>query len=130
MNSAFEGSAETELHGAAWSGDIGKAKELISSGADVNVLDSINEAPLHGASAWAQNEMVKFLLSHGADPNIFSADGLTALHWACSHAQPETVDILVTGGAKIVPNKSGKTPLEIAKNHNNQKVIAWLNTHT
>ena len=128
--SAADGSAETKLHGAAWAGDIDDAKELIASGVNVNVLDSINETPLHGACSWSQHEMIKFLLSHGANPNLFSTDGLTALHWACSHADAETVNILIKGGAKIIPNEHGQSPLDIAKKHNNHGVIAWLKKHT
>ena len=59
------GYAETELHSAEWIGDIERANELISKGADVNKHDSIGEIPLHGAAACGNTEIAKLFFLTG-----------------------------------------------------------------
>tara|TARA_R110001599_G_scaffold352451_2_gene587345 strand:+ start:100 stop:498 length:399 start_codon:yes stop_codon:yes gene_type:complete len=127
---ASNGSPETELHSAAWAGDVDFAIELLQKGIDVNIQDSIGESPLHGAAAWGRIDMVKFLLNHSANPNLKNQDNATPLHLACSHGNERTVELLISNGAKLIPNGQGKTPLEIAKHHNKQHIIAWLKRNT
>ncbi|WP_317932172.1 ankyrin repeat domain-containing protein [Halioxenophilus sp. WMMB6] len=126
MSSASDGCSETELHAAAWSGDVNYLKEILAKGIDVNVTDSINETPLHGACGWGRIDVVDYLLGQGANPNCFSADGLTPLHWACSHGTVEILALLIKHGALLQASKAGLSPMEIAKKHNNQRVVAWL----
>ena len=93
--SAGKGGTETDLHAAAWSRDIDRAKAELVSGIEVNVAGSIGETPLHCAAAWGRTEIVKFLLDQGADPTIKSNEGLTPLHWACSHGNKEVFSLLI-----------------------------------
>ncbi len=72
---AANGHVETELHSAAWRGEIGWAMELISNGANVNKTNSIGEIPLHGAAACGNTKMVKLLLKHGSNYALISSDG-------------------------------------------------------
>ncbi len=127
---AADGHAETELHAAAWADDIELVTRLIQEGMDVNVQDSIGECPLHGAAAWGRTNMVNLLLTHGANPDIKNNDGNTALHWACSHGNENIVELLISNGASLVSNGNDKSPLEIAKQHNKQSIIAWLKNNT
>lgn len=79
---ATDGGAETELHGVAWTGEVGRARELVTGGSDVNHIDSAGETPLHGAAANGNTEMVGYLLSVGARVDIPGTNEMTPLHWA------------------------------------------------
>lgn len=128
--SAAEGGAETELHAAAWAGNIARAKQELNRGINVNVIDSIQESPLHGASAWGNTNMVEFLLSCGANPNLENDQGNTPLHWACSHGNKDVVELLIGNGAKLQNNGFGQSPMEIAEKNRKQEIVTWLKQHT
>lgn len=49
---AKDGASESELHAAAWAGDLRLVKRLVKAGADVNWCDSAGESALFGAAAW------------------------------------------------------------------------------
>jgi len=99
--------------------DITELRELIASGADVNVINNRGFTPLWAASARGYKEMVKLLLDAGANPNIVmclgSCDGgvlsgLTALSAALDHH--EIVNLLIAAGANVNAADSwGITPL-------------------
>jgi len=48
-NNATNGAVESELHEAAWSGDLDWVKEIVDAGVDVNWRDSSGETALFGA---------------------------------------------------------------------------------
>jgi ankyrin repeat protein len=60
----------TNLHKAAFAGDVERVKELLKKGADPNTKDKKGRTPLHAAAYKGHVEVVKLLLEHGADPNI------------------------------------------------------------
>ena len=61
----------TELHAAAASNQIARAKYLLEFGADPNLLDAQHSAtPLGFAARQGHVEMVKLLLDHGADKSL------------------------------------------------------------
>lgn len=126
---ADSGAPETELHAASWAGDIAAVTQLLSQGVDVDITDSISESALHGAAAWARNDIVKLLLENGANPNATNQDGDSPLHWACSHGNAIIIELLIKFGAILKNNGKGQSPLEIAKEHNNQSSYAWLKTN-
>ena len=124
---ATEGGAETELHAAAWSGDVEDARRLIDAGADVNYIDTAGEPPMHGAAACGHVEMVEFLLSQGARINTQERFGLTALHWAASHGGLEVARKLVEHGADTsLRNGNGKTARDVAIAYNAKDVADFL----
>jgi ankyrin repeat protein len=72
--------------------------------------------------------MTKLLIAYGADVN---AKGMltsgTPLHYAAEHDDPEVVTMLLDAGADMSATKIGdETPYEVAKKHNNQRVLAVL----
>jgi uncharacterized protein len=103
---AANGSPESELHAAAWSGDLPLVSSLLEAGADPNWKDSIGETALFGAAAWGHASVVTYLISRGAEVNIQEQSGLTPLHWAASHGNAATVQALITAGAKIDGKKT------------------------
>ncbi|KOB68660.1 putative Ankyrin repeat protein, partial [Operophtera brumata] len=52
------------------------------------------------------------------------------LFWAVHHNQPEILELLVAHGARVTEvDKSGRSPLEIAKSHEYDSIIEILNKH-
>ncbi|HML74438.1 MAG TPA: ankyrin repeat domain-containing protein [Anaerohalosphaeraceae bacterium] len=102
--------------------DIAELRELITAGADVNVVNKIGFTPLWVASSRGYTEMVELLLDAGANPNVvmcFSScdgrvlSGLTALGPALDHH--EIVNLLIAAGANVNAADSwGITPLSKA----------------
>lgn len=65
----------TQLHAAAASNQIERAKYLLEFGADIDLLDSQHSAtPLGFAARQGHVEMVKLLLEHGADKSFPDED--------------------------------------------------------
>ena len=58
--------------------------------------------------------------------DLFDSDGATPLHFAASRGHLSTVKWLLANGAKIVPDKFGKTPLDDARENNQSETLAVL----
>jgi ankyrin repeat protein len=124
---ANDGSAESQLHGAAWCGDLKEVTRLVKSGADVNWRDSIGETALFGAAAWGHVEVVRYLLSVVANCNIAESNGYTPLHWAAGHGTLETIRLLVEAGADpSVADQQGRLPIDVARKHGKGAHVSHL----
>jgi len=119
------------MHGNAWTGGDKALKRLVRRGHDVNVLDDTGESPLHGAAASGHSTVVRLLLKLGANPNIAANDtGLTPLHWASGSGNLSAVRALVRGGADMqTKDKMGRTPQDLALQHNRPTIAHWLQQH-
>lgn len=75
----------TELHYAAYAGDINGLRRGLAAGLNVNAVDSYRGyTPLHwladmAATGGPRLEMLDLLISSGADINRLALDGTTAL---------------------------------------------------
>lgn len=126
---ALEGEAETPLHEAAWVGDVEFARALVSTGANVNCIDTAGESPLHGAAACGHVEMVEYLVSAGANVNIQAeaTRGFSPLHWAAGWGGLEPTVALVKAGANVhAKDAYGLTPEQIAVEHQRNDVADFL----
>jgi len=119
---------ETRLHRAAWNGDLEKVKKIVATGTDVDCLDGLGATPLvRAVNPLARGdsiniELVEFLISKGADVN---SDAV--VHAAAIGGNVEVVKLLVSKGANVnVKNEDGKTPLDIARERRNVKVVEYL----
>jgi len=111
----FAGELEKRLRSAIEEGNLGKVKELVSQGADVNAKYEKALTPLHIAAAIGDSEIVKFLLSHGADVNAKAEGKITPLHLAALGARGKVVKLLISHGADVnAEDEEGRTPLEFA----------------
>ncbi len=109
-----ESSSEVGLHEAVWSGDVDAVRELIESGADLNVREPAGgSSPLISAATFGQAEVARLLIEAGADLDQQNNDGSTALITAAFFAHEEIVAALLDAGAdKSIRNNAGSTALD------------------
>ncbi len=85
------------LHEAARKGDVGEAKKLLESGADLTARDEhLRSTPLAWAAKYGQLEMVKFLLRRGAPKSLpDDPPWATPLAWAVRRGHDKVAELLV-----------------------------------
>ncbi len=77
----------------------------------------------------SDNKDVMEVLVDSKKLNLDSQDpeGNTALHLAVINVKPALAQVLINGGAsKKIKNKKGQTPLELAKQDKNKKLLELL----
>jgi len=97
----------TPLHCAAERGSLRAAGYLISSGAEVDVIEGDEETsddydgytPLFLSVARGDAKLAALLLRHGANPNAISKSGDSLLYLAVLWDQVELIHVLLDGGA-------------------------------
>lgn len=129
QNTAAEGAAESDLHAAAWGGDVEEVRAILESGADVNWRDSIGETAIFGAAGWGHAEVVRYLIEKGAQLSFQeNGTGYTALHWA-ARSNVETAKLLVEAGANVLAEtESGQLPIDIAHEYGKGAIVRYLKT--
>ena len=94
---------DKELYIAAGDGDLDKAKELRSKGANMNAEAGNGNTPLHSALLTCplnkRNEMVGWLIDAGADVNAENNHGIRPLDLAVHNNDAEMADMLRERGA-------------------------------
>jgi ankyrin repeat protein len=116
-----------DLVQAAGEGDIEKVKQLVSAGADVNMVDQKGFSSLFQAAMNRKEKVVAFLLSKEADPNIASSRGFTPLHGACERGYLNVAKILLNSGANVnAKHEYGWTPLHAAAYYGHLDLVKFL----
>jgi ankyrin repeat protein len=89
------------LHTAAERGDAGRARQLLSAGADVNAFDSLHRTPLHYAARGEHLDLVQLLLGSGARVDAHHAPtiGNTPLGDVAATCSLAMARLLVEAGA-------------------------------
>ncbi len=82
---------DQQLFDAAQHGDLGRARELLQRGANVNGKNQLGETPIFGAVIGYSSKMVLFLIQSGADVNARTPNGISPYHMAGELAGPEKV---------------------------------------
>ncbi|XP_006633346.1 ankyrin repeat and SOCS box protein 13 [Lepisosteus oculatus] len=104
----------TAVHEAASHGQVLQLKQLIESGACVNVVTVDSITPLHEACLQGQTHCVRLLLAAGAQVDARNIDGSTPLCDACAAGSIECVKLLLEHGAKVNPALFTASPLHEA----------------
>jgi ankyrin repeat protein len=125
------GEGTTALIRAARTNDVAVMKLLLEAGADpfLTLPDRTNALMIAAGLGYGglrgegirivtptpegAVEAVRLLLDHGMDADAFNNAGNTALHGAVNRGDP-VVELLVSRGARLVKNKAGLTPLDLA----------------
>ena len=116
---------KTPLH---WVNYIDVANRLIEHGANVNAVNHGGYRPLHSASRRGCTALVKLLLEHGADVSANAGHyRLTPLHLAVDDGHEAVVKILLShGGNSHAPDWMGMTPIDVAVERENERIIRLL----
>jgi len=122
---------ENDLFHAAYKGDVTRAKELLSSGADVNARNEQGNTALFLAAFKGFPEVVNLLLDNKAEVDGKCMGGATPLLVAAQQGQKEVVAILVARGAKVnaKTDQGGLTPLIAALHAGHPDVAEVLLAH-
>lgn len=118
------------LHDAIIQGHIQIVKCLLEYGADVNARTNGEDVfPILYATECNELEIIKCLLEYGADVNAKDNNGTTLLHlFATYGGHNEVIQYLLEHNVDInIKNNNGFTPMELAKQHNQVKVIEIIN---
>jgi cytochrome c len=114
------------IHTAAREGDVGKVRELLDQGADIN-RNSRSGTPLHVAVLANRQEIVELLIADGADVNASSLIFGMPLHVAAVRGSAALTSLLIANGADIaVQDSLGLTPLHIAAERGHRDVAELL----
>lgn len=117
----------TKLMTAAIEGDLEKTNELLSQGADPDIVGNDGRSPLMAASWNRHHAVVEALLRAGADVNLRNRDGWTALSFAAWNGEIEIVNSLLRVSAdKSAETVDGFTALQLAQQKGHREIIALL----
>ena len=102
--STAEAASYTGLHAAAYAGDVGEIRRLVSSGADLEKRDPSGRTPIHVAAFQSHDDAVKALAEVGADLNVLEGakyDIITIAAVAGDAALVETAIVLGGNPANV-----------------------------
>jgi ankyrin repeat protein len=126
------------LHLAAIEGDVTTVRALLDAGAKVNARDetplpdgkvySRGQTPLHLAVESGKTAVSRLLLDRGAEVNAADEIGKrTPLHYAAWDGGAELIELLLSRKAdRTAKDKDGRTPLDTAREHENEAAIKLL----
>ena len=70
------------------------------------------------------DDCVFYMLEHGADVNVVGNCEYCPLHWAVQRDETQIAEALINHGADVNPrNRSGKTPLALARNPEMRRML-------
>jgi uncharacterized protein len=117
------------LHYAASDDDVEAARTALDGGADMNARDRAGFTPLHFAAQAGSIQVARLLLERGATVDPQDDFGNTPLGRAVFNSRGEgtMIQLLREHGAdSMLPNKSGQTPLGLARLIANFPVAQWF----
>src|SRR5690606_30897093 len=119
--------SENTIAAAARSADLERVRELIVSGADVNVPETDGSTPLLWAAYHSHPEMVTALIQAGADPDAANNFGITPLLQASRYGDAAVIEALLDGGASLdINHPEGETPLMAAARAGSLPAVSLL----
>ncbi len=106
--------------------EIKIVKLLLQHKAEVNIKNNSGETSLIYASFYCEKDMIQLLFDFKANANLETITGDIPLHYAIRCSLP-FVKILVKNTILLnKKNLDGKTPLALAKEIKNEKVVSYL----
>ncbi|XP_074519930.1 uncharacterized protein LOC141785489 [Halichoeres trimaculatus] len=99
----------------------------LSTGGDINALDSFDHSGLHRASSKGHAEVISKLLEGGANIHLRDKLWSTCLHYACRGGHLSVLKLLLKHGADIAAkDKLDSTPLHVSVRTGHQDCVEHL----
>lgn len=118
------------MHWAAMNGNVDCIRDLVTRGADMNLVTKEGKTPMHLAARQGYMEVVRALAEKGADLNLADSKGKTPMHIAARYEHVEIVRTLASRGADMDRVDSwGATALFLAWYFNKMDMCKVLAEH-
>ena len=119
---------QTALHLSVKFKDIEIVKELLKSGAQINVQDMHKITPLIHACQLGFCKIAKLLIENNASLNMQDVNGNTALHWAVIKNKTDIVQMLLDDKRCILnmKDRKGMTPIALALQGNHLDIAKMI----
>ena len=116
------------LTDAAADGDVSELVRMLDEGMPVDSVDWFGRTALQRAAVFNHTDVIHELLQRGADVNKRDRyDGRTALHYSAKYNSTDAIRLLLRNGASTtIKDKKGRTPIDWARQYNNQEVALLL----
>ncbi len=115
------------IFAAVWEDDAETVKHLLTSGTDIEILDTDGDTPLMNAVFAGSVEVTRVLLDYGADVNAVAEDGTTPVMRMDSDSTPELAQMLIDAGASLfAENEEGDTALTRAARDVSPEILELL----
>lgn len=119
-----------DLIEAVLNNNINKSKQLISSGADIDLQNERGRTSLSISSGNGYTKIVKLLLENGASPNVQDKEGWTPLMEASGDGHEDVVKLLLKYGANVnIQSNVGDTALMLAVLMEYREIVSLLLEH-
>ena len=116
----------TPLRAACFDGRLDIVKFLVDNNADVTIANTYKNTCLMISCYKGHKHIVEYLLDKRIDPNVRAHCGATALHFSAECGHVDIVKLLIEKNAHIVKNDHNMTPLLIAAECGQDKVVEYL----
>eukprot|EP00037_Helgoeca_nana_P009664 m.84581 g.84581 ORF g.84581 m.84581 type:complete len:447 (-) comp19727_c0_seq5:29-1369(-) len=117
----------SQLHVAAETGDVAKAKALLDGGVNLEDRDDGDQTALHRAAGFGHANIVEFLLDSNGKVDDADESGSTPLHLASWRGQVDVVNLLLDRGAAInARGMYGDTALHLASSYGQKEACVAL----
>ena len=129
INTLEEDTGRSFLHYAIASELQELSLYLINRGIDVNIQDDNGDTALHFLPVYHNIEIGKAIMKAGGNPNIRNRHGNSGFGTAVFEARDryDLVELLLAHGADAhTPNNAGRSPLDFAKQINDQYMIQLM----
>ncbi len=123
----MKGNFVHKFHQLVYSCDLGKLKDLLNLGLDVNECDDKDYTALHIAASLGNSKLIELLCAYNADANICNKYGELPLHIAIRTGDLASVDMLLNHTKDInKQDRYGNSPLHLATSYSNLSLIKTL----
>jgi ankyrin repeat protein/beta-lactamase regulating signal transducer with metallopeptidase domain len=118
----------SDVHIAAYFGDLNKVKRFLSDGGHINARGPSGFTLLHCALCGDHKELAQYLITKGANVNLTDSSGWPPLHFiGDTGASEEMIELLLDNGADVnLRDKQGRIALHWAAAAGQKPIVEML----